>query len=260
MSKRFQIPVDLKEFLDGKVLLYNQPGFIVNDPVSIPHLFRKKEDIEISALFAAILAWGQRITIINKCKDLLERMDMAPHDFILHHDSQDLNRLADFKHRTFNTIDLLYFVTFLKSYYKKKDSLEDLFLVPNNEPTVENGLIHFHNQFFSLPDYPLRTKKHISTPERKSACKRINMFLRWMVRRDQQGVDFGIWKNISPRQLVCPCDLHVERVARKLKLIANKPMNWQTALALTDQLRKFDPEDPVKYDFALFGLGVEEKF
>ena len=125
---------------------------------------------------------------------------------------------------------------------------------------VENGLINFHRQFFSLPDFPMRSKKHIATPERKSACKRINMYLRWMVRSDQQGVDFGIWKNISPRQLVCPCDLHVERVARKLQMIKSKPMNWQTALELTIQLRKFDPLDPVKYDFALFGLGIEEKF
>ena len=260
MSKRFQIPVDLKEFLDSKVLQYNQPGFIVNDPVSIPHLFKKKQDIEISALFAAILAWGQRITIINKCKDLLERMDGSPHDFILHHRSRDLKRLVDFKHRTFNTTDLLYFVSFLKSYYKRHESLEALFLVASNESTVENGLINFHRQFFSLPDFPIRSKKHIATPERRSACKRINMFLRWMVRSDQQGVDFGIWKNISPRQLVCPCDLHVERVARKLQLIRSKPMNWQTALELTSQLRKFDPQDPVKYDFALFGLGIEEKF
>ncbi len=260
MPTRFQIPIDLKEFLDRKVLQYNQQGFIKNDPISIPHLFTKKQDIEISGLFAAVLAWGQRITIINKCKDLLERMDGSPHDFILHHRSRDLKRLVDFKHRTFNTTDLLYFVSFLKSYYKRHESLEALFLVASNESTVENGLINFHRQFFSLPDFPIRSKKHIATPERRSACKRINMFLRWMVRSDQQGVDFGIWKNISPRQLVCPCDLHVERVARKLQLIRSKPMNWQTALELTSQLRKFDPQDPVKYDFALFGLGIEEKF
>ena len=260
MPTRFQIPIDLKEFLDRKVLQYNQPGFIKNDPISIPHLFTKKQDIEISGLFAAVMAWGQRITIINKCKDLLQRMDGAPYDFILHHRSPDLKRLVDFKHRTFNTTDLLYFVAFLKSYYKHHESLETLFLVASNESTVENGLINFHRQFFSLPDFPMRSKKHIATPERKSACKRINMYLRWMVRSDQQGVDFGIWKNISPRQLVCPCDLHVERVARKLQMIKSKPMNWQTALELTIQLRKFDPLDPVKYDFALFGLGIEEKF
>ena len=260
VTNQFQIPLDLKEFLDTKVHQYNQPGFIKNDPISIPHLFKKKQDIEISALFAAVLAWGQRITIINKCKDLLERMECAPYEFILHHQSHDLKRLENFKHRTFNSTDLLYFVAFLKSYYKGHDSLEDLFLVDRNEATIEKGLINFHHQFFGLPDFPLRTRKHISTPERKSACKRINMFLRWMVRQDRQGVDFGLWKNISPSQLVCPCDLHVERVARKLKLIKSNPMNWQAALELTSRLRKFDPDDPVKYDFALFGLGIEEKF
>ncbi len=260
MPRRFQVPLDLKEFLDLKVLQYNQPGFIKNDPISIPHLFKRKQDIEIAGLFAAVLAWGQRITIINKCKDLLERMDGAPYDFILNHGSPGLKRLVDFKHRTFNSTDLLYFVAFLKSYYNRHESLEDVFLVASSDPTVEHGLINFHRQFFSLPDFPLRSKKHIATPERRSACKRINMFLRWMVRRDQQGVDFGIWSKISPSQLVCPCDLHVERVARKLKLIRNNPMNWQTALELTAQLRKFDPLDPVKYDFALFGLGIEEKF
>jgi len=260
VTKSFSKLASLKEFLDSKVDQYNRPGFIVNDPVSIPHRFTKKQDIEISGLFAAMLAWGQRITIINNCQNLLTKMDRAPHDFILHHQPQDLQRLADFKHRTFNFTDLLYFIAFLQSYYRRRSSLEDLFLVGPDEITVEKGLINFHNQFFSLPDFPNRTRKHIATPERKSACKRINMYLRWMVRKDRQGVDFGIWQRISPSQLVCPIDLHVERVARKLKLIKAKPLNWQTALELTAQLRKFDPGDPVKYDFALFGLGIEEKF
>lgn len=239
---------------------YNRPGFVINDPVSIPHRFTKNQDIEISALFAAVLAWGQRITIIRKCDDLLNRMDMAPHDFILHHQQRDLKRMKGYKHRTFNETDLLYFIRFLKSFYLHHESLEHLFLVDSRDVTVENGLTNFHNQFFSLKDHPDRTRKHVATPARKSACKRINMFLRWMVRHDDKGVDFGIWKNISASQLVCPVDLHVERVARKLKLIKGKAMNWQTALGLTAQLRKFDPQDPVKYDFALFGLGIEEKF
>ena len=252
--------LDLKDFLDHKVALYNRPGFILNDPISIPRRFTKKQDIEISGLFAAILAWGQRITIIKKCDELLNRMDRTPYDFVLHHGPADLKRLVGFKHRTFNTTDLLYFIAFLRSWYAHHDSLEELFMVAREEVTVEKGLINFHNQFFGLPDYPARTRKHIATPERRSACKRINMYLRWMVRQDSQGVDFGIWKNISARQLVCPVDLHVERVARKLKLIKGKAMNWQTALDLTAQLREFDPADPVKYDFALFGLGIEEKF
>ncbi len=260
MAKSFQNLVDLKGFLDDKVEQYNRPGFIENDPISIPHRFTKKQDIEIAGLFAAILAWGQRVTIINNCNELLEKMDQAPYDFILHHKEPDLKKFESFKHRTFNSTDLFYFLTFLKSYYSSHNSLERLFLVDHDDETIEKGLINFHHQFFSLPDYPARTRKHIATPERKSACKRVNMFLRWMVRNDKRGVDFGIWKTLLPGQLVCPVDLHVERVARKLKLITRKQVDWQTALELTNQLRKFDPKDPVKYDFALFGLGIEEKF
>lgn len=251
---------ELKEFLDSKVEQYNSPGFLERDPVSIPHRFKKKQDIEIAGLFASVLAWGQRVTIINKTSELLDRMGNAPHDFLLHHRERDLKAFESFKHRTFNATDVLYFIEFLSGYYRKNNSLEDLFLIPLQNETVEQGLIHFHNQFFSLTDSPQRTKKHIATPERKSACKRINMYLRWMVRQDNNGVDFGIWKKISPAQLVCPIDLHVERVARKLKLIKSKSLNWQTALELTSNLKKLDSADPVKYDFALFGLGIEEKF
>ena len=252
--------LDLKPFLDSKVEQYNQPGFIKNDPISIPHRFKKKQDIEIAAFLAAILAWGQRVTIINKTNELLEIMDDSPHDFLLHHKESELKQFEKFKHRTFNPTDALYFIDFLSRFYKKNESMEDAFAVDKTNETVEKGLIAFHHQFFSLPDFPRRTMKHVSTPERKSACKRINMFLRWMVRKDNKGVDFGIWTKISPSQLICPCDLHVERVARKLKLIRRKQMNWETALELTGNLRALDPTDPVKYDFALFGLGVEEKF
>jgi len=249
---------DLQSFLNEKVAQFNQPGFIENDPISIPHRFKKKQDIEIAGFFAAMLAWGQRITVLNKCTDLLNRMDNAPHDFMLHHTEQDLKAFTTFKHRTFNTTDTLYFLSFLSDHYKKFPSLETLFAVDKKEETIEKGLINFHHTFFSLPDAPHRTKKHVPTPERKSTCKRLSMYLRWMVRNDQQGVDFGIWKKIQPAQLVCHCDLHVERVARQLKLIKRKPTDWQTALELTANLRKLDPLDPVKYDFALFGLGIEE--
>ncbi len=251
---------DLKDFLDEKVQKYNRPGFIVNDPVSIPHLFSKKQDIEIAGLFAATLAWGQRATIIKNCLDLMEKMGHAPYDFILNHKPSDLKLLLGFKHRTFNDTDLLYFIRFLRHHYKKFDSLEDLFNRDGNQATVESGLIDFHNAFFDLPDSPPRTRKHIATPARKSACKRMNMYLRWMVRADKHGVDFGIWNRISPAILVCPVDLHVERVARKLKLIKRKNADWEMALELTNNLKRFDPLDPVKYDFALFGLGIEEKF
>ena len=252
----------LKDFLDEKVAQYNQPDFIPNDPVSIPHRFSKKQDIEISGFFAAILAWGQRKTIINKCHELFSLMDHAPHDFLLHHQEADLKSLLAFKHRTFNDIDTLYFIHFLSWFYRHHDSLEEAFLIGQTGKTdaMESILTQFHLFFFSLPDSPARTRKHIATPARKAACKRIVMFLRWMVRSDDKGVDFGIWKKITPSQLICPCDLHVDRVGRKLGLITRKQTDWQTALELTERVREFDPVDPVKYDFALFGLGIEEKF
>ncbi|MEI9920740.1 MAG: TIGR02757 family protein [Bacteroidota bacterium] len=249
-------PNDVKALLDLKSDQFNRPDFIKNDPIQIPHRFRKKQDIEIAGLFAATLAWGQRKTIINNCDRLMELMGNAPHDFILNHAKADLRSFSNFKHRTFNPTDLFYFFEFLSWYYKKYSSLEDAFVAD----TIEAGLVNFHDLFFSLPGYPKRTIKHISTPERKSACKRLNMYLRWMVRDDDRGVDFGIWKKIKPSLLICPCDVHVDRVARKLKLIKRKQVDWQTALELTNNLRKFDPVDPVKYDFALFGLGVDEKF
>lgn len=254
--------MELKGFLDQKVAEYNQPGFIPNDPISIPHRFSKKQDIEIAGFIAATLAWGQRKTIINKCLELLEMMDNAPHDFMLHHSDEDLKALLRFKHRTFNDIDTLYFVEFFSWYYKEYESLEEAFSIGWTEDPhiMETLLTNFHDFFFQLPDAPKRTRKHIATPKRKAACKRINMFLRWMVRSDEKGVDFGIWKKIKPYQLICPCDLHVDRVGRKLGLINRKQTDWQTALELTDKLRQFDPLDPVKYDFALFGLGVEEKY
>ena len=254
--------LELKAFLDEKVEVYNQPGFIADDPVSIPHLFSKKQDIEISGFWAAVLAWGQRKTIIRKCRELFELMDNAPHDFLLNHQEEDLKPFLSFRHRTFNATDTLYFIEFLSWYYRQHSSLETAFsrFLKANDEHVGPGLIGFHELFFSLPDAPARTRKHIATPARKAACKRLVMFLRWMVRKDQKGVDFGLWEEIKPSQLVCPCDVHVDRVARRLGLISRKQTDWQTALELTDRLKEFDPEDPVKYDFALFGLGVEEKF
>ena len=251
---------DLKSFLDEKAEQFNRPEFIADDPISVPRMFSKREDIEIAGLFAAVLAWGQRVTIIRKCRELMSWMDNAPHEFILHHRDNDLKRISDFRHRTFNGTDALYFVEALRSIYSSHATMEEVFMVPSSQTTVEQGLVNFHHMFFSLPHHPHRTKKHLPTPERKSTCKRINMYLRWMVRDDGRGVDFGIWKKISPRQLVCPCDVHVDRVARKLKLIRRKQTDWLTALELTENLRKLDSADPVRYDFALFGLGVMEKY
>lgn len=240
---------------------YNSVDFITNDPICIPHQFSLKQDIEIMGFWSSILAWGQRKTIINKSNELIDIMDNTPYDFILNHQPHDLKRFENFKHRTFNYTDTLYFIHFFQNFYQKYESLEQgfvQFMKPTDE-NIENALIGFHKLFFSLEDAPLRTQKHISTPSRKSACKRINMFLRWMVRKDDKGVDFGIWKNIKPSQLVCPCDVHVDRIARKFQLITRQQTDWQTALELTENLKKLDPTDPVKYDFALFGLGVNSE-
>ena len=251
---------DLKSFLDSKVEEYNRPGFIDSDPVSIPHEYEKKQDIEIAGLMASVFAWGQRKTIMNKTREFLRLMGNEPHRFVLEHSEDDLRAFGDFKHRTFNGTDALYFMHFFRWYYKRNDSLEKAFSIGTAEQeTVEDGLINFFNLFFSLEDHPRRTYKHIPTPSKKSACKRLNMYLRWMVRNDGKGVDFGLWSEIKPSQLVCPCDLHVDRVARKLGLIKRKQTDWQTALELTESLKRIDPQDPVQYDFALFGLGVEAK-
>ncbi|TXK44288.1 TIGR02757 family protein [Pontibacter qinzhouensis] len=251
----------VKALLNDRAEKYNQPAFIPHDPISIPHRFTKKQDIEISGFFASILAWGQRKTIIQNCLKLMDLMDNAPHDFIRQHQEQDLTRFLGFKHRTFNDTDLLYLLFFFRQYYQQHDSLETAFTGTQQQvQTQKQRLEHFHNTVFSLEEAPHRTRKHISTPARKSACKRLNMYLRWMVRKDNAGVDFGIWNNIPMADLVCPCDVHVERVARRLCLITRKQMDWETAEELTRHLRTFDPTDPVRYDFALFGLGVEEKF
>lgn len=252
--------IQLKKFLDAKVLQYNRPDFIELDPISIPHQYKRKQDIEISGFIAAVLAWGQRITIIHKCREFFSYMDNDPYHFILNHNENDLKPFLSFKHRTFNPTDALYFIHWFRWYYEKHDSLEDAFFPQNNnEDHVGQGLINFYRLFFSL-DHPQRTRKHIQTPERKSACKRVNMFLRWMVRKDEHGVDFGIWGKIKPDQLICPLDLHVDRVARSLGLLVRKRSDWLAALELTDNLRQLDPNDPVKYDFALFGLGIIDKY
>ncbi|MBI5858940.1 MAG: TIGR02757 family protein [Sphingobacteriales bacterium] len=253
----------LKTFLDKAVKKYNRPSFIKDDPISIPHLFTKKQDIEIAGFFAATFAWGNRKTIIRKSKELMQLMDDAPYEFCLNHDLGGLKRLKEFKHRTFTATDLLYFIEFFKYHYSRNKSLETAFT--RHGETIEKMLSGFHHYFFSLEHVPARTKKHVATPERKSSCKRLNMFLRWMARKDKKGVDFGIWKNISPSQLICPIDLHVARVARKLGILKRKQtdpiaIGWQAAVELTEFLRTLDKNDPVKYDFALFNLGIVEKF
>lgn len=253
----------IKQLLDQKVKQYNHIDFIEKDPISIPHLYTKQQDIEIAAFFAAIFAWGNRTTIIQKSKELLERMDNAPFEYCTQHQAKDLKKLIGFAHRTFNDRDLLYCIAFFKYHYAKQKSLETAFFMDQHSgkkiKTVAAGLVNFKNYFFSLEDAPYRTKKHIASPENGSTCKRLNMFLRWMVRKDQHGVDFGLWKTISPADLIIPIDVHVARVSRSFGLISRPQIDWLTALELTEYCRTLDARDPVKYDFALFSLGVTEK-
>ncbi|MFZ4560433.1 MAG: TIGR02757 family protein, partial [Saprospiraceae bacterium] len=253
--------VDVQNLLEAYVARFNTVDFIPSDPISIPHLFSKKQDIEISAFWTAMLSWGQRKTILKSAGQLFERMDFAPHDFICNHQEKDRMRLSEFKHRTFQPEDTYYFLDFLQWYYRQCDSLETGFaqFITPGAPHVEEALAGFHDLFFSMPHAPLRTKKHIPTPKRGSTCKRMNMFLRWMVRKDDKGVDFGLWDTIRPSQLLIPLDVHVERIARRLGLLTRAQVDWAAVLELNNRLRNFDPEDPVKYDFALFGLGVLEK-
>lgn len=252
---------NLRNLLEDAVLRFNQPAFIEADPISVPHAFGGLQDREIMGFWAATLAWGQRKAIIQSAQKIAALMDHAPHDFILHHEEKDRQRFLEFKHRTFQATDTLWFLEFFQQYYRRNDSLETAFsrhLTPG-AATVEQALRGFHELFFDHPDAPQRTRKHVATPARGSTCKRLNMFLRWMVRRDAAGVDFGVWTGISPAQLLIPLDVHVERVARGLGLLKRRQSDWQAVLELTENLRAYDPADPVKYDFALFGLGVLER-
>ena len=249
--------VAIKNLLDDAVERLNNKAFIGNDPISVPHQFTKKQDIEIAGFFAATFAWGNRTTIINKSNELMQLMDLAPFDFILHHKESDLKQLNNFVHRTFNSSDLLYFIAALNRMYKENKSLEQVFIKhsAHQQFTMEQALKDFYVEFFNDEFAPNRTRKHVATPDRKSACKRLCMYLRWMVRDDKK-VDFGIWRNIKPKDLVCPLDVHVGNMARQLQLIDRTTNDWQTAIELTEVLKQLDKNDPVKYDFALFGMGV----
>nr|WP_287403048.1 TIGR02757 family protein [Candidatus Brachybacter algidus] len=227
-----------------------------DDPISIPKRFSLKQDIEITAFWTAMLAWGRRATIINKATELIDLMDGAPYDFILNHTEQDRAKFLKFKHRTFQTDDTIYFLHFLQNYYKKNESLESAFVVENIENRVEAGITNFHNLFTGDELMLRRTGKHVSTPARNTACKRLNMFLRWMVRSDEQQVDFGIWKRLSMADLMIPLDVHVSRVARQLGLLTRPQDDWKSVVELTENLRLLDKEDPVRYDYALFSIGV----
>lgn len=248
----------LRDYLDRLVVQFETPDFISQDPISIPHAYMNPADIEISGLFAAVFSWGQRATIINKSRELMNYMGNSPYDFILDHRQKDLKKLLEFKHRTFQTTDLLYFIRFLKMHYSKHPSLESAFIKNESFETLEESLNHFRDYFFSLKDFPGRTQKHISHPLTGSTCKRLCMYFRWMVRSNQRGVDFGLWKRITPADLIIPLDVHVQRVSLQLGLIKHQKTNWQAVIELTDRLKDFDRADPVKYDFALFNLGIQK--
>lgn len=249
---------ELIEFLNEKAAQYEHPVFLDTDPIQIPAQFSLKQDIEISGFLTATIAWGNRKSIINNAKKLVQIMGNAPYDFIINHSQKDLDDLQ-FVHRTFNVEDLTYFFEALKQLYKVHNSLESLFHNHIEENRLQIAIHQFKKAFFSIP-HPARTTKHISDPLKNSAAKRINMFLRWMVRDNKQGVDFGIWKTIPPSVLSCPLDVHSGNVARKIGLLKRKQNDAKALLELDTSLRKLDANDPVKYDFALFGLGVFEKF
>ena len=260
---------ELKNFLDIKAIQYNHSSFIAEDPISIPHRFTTQQDIEIAGFFAAILAWGTRKGIISSCNKLMAAMNNAPYQFIMetdwNNDPEAFDVFNGFVHRTFCDTDLWHLLNFLQHHYQKEKSLETAFtqwMQPGDE-TIENALTGFHNYVFGYNEdatVELHCRKHIASPAKKSACKRLNMYLRWMVRNDTTGVDFGIWKNISPAQLVIPVDVHVSRVSQQLGILHRTQNDWQSALELTKYLKELDADDPVKYDFALFGLGVMEKY
>ena len=250
---------ELKEFLDLKANHYQSQDFISADPIQIPHRFTKKEDIEIAGFLAATIAWGNRTSIIKNANEMMKLMDEAPFDFIVNHQTSDLDVFDGFVHRTFNATDLKYFVQAIKNLYVNKGGLEFCITQHVSKMPLQTALHHFKKDFFELP-HELRTEKHLADPLKGSAAKRINMYLRWMVRPNTSGVDFGLWKSMHPRNLSCPLDVHSGTVARKLGILNRKQNDAKAVFELDKQLRIMDSEDPVKYDFALFGLGAFEKF
>lgn len=254
-------PADLLALLEERHDRYNRPEFIAEDPIALPHRFSQREDIEIAGFFAATIAWGRRSGILANGRRLLERMDDAPADFVRHAGAADLDRLQGFVHRTFSAADCRYFVLALRRLYMEEGGLSGFFAkhAPPDAPDTGPALAALHRAFFRQPDAPPRATRHLSNPEGGSAAKRLSMFLRWMVRRDRRGVDFGLWAAPLPRQLICPLDVHTATVGRRLGLLSRKTDDWKAAQELTAALRRFDALDPVRFDFALFGLGVNER-
>ena len=250
---------ELKDFLESKVLQYNTLDFIESDPVQIPHLFTQKEDIEISGFLSATIAWGNRTMIIKNSKKMIDLMGNAPYDYVMSHTDDQLEQLDNFVHRTFNGQDFTHFIKSLKHIYSNHNGLEAAFAKNQDPNSLQRSISEFKKLFFEIPHLQ-RTQKHVSDPLNNSAAKRINMYLRWMIRQDNKGVDLGIWKSIPPAVLSCPLDVHSGNVARKLGLLTRKQNDAKAVTELDEKLRLLDPNDPVKYDFALFGLGVFEGF
>ena len=250
---------ELKEFLDEKVDLYNRPSFIESDPISIPHQFSEKHDIEISGFLAATIAWGNRKMILRNANRMMAMLDNSPYDFVMYADNNDMVRFEKFVHRTFNSVDLVYFIRSLQNICRNMGGLETIFRTFQTPGSLQPAIHEFHRIFFELP-HEKRTERHVSDPFKGSAAKKLNMYLRWMIRNDNRGVDFGIWRSISPSVLSCPLDVHSGNVARKLGLLSRNQNDSKAVAELDSHLREFDPFDPVRYDFALFGLGVNEKF
>lgn len=250
---------ELKEFLDEKAFKYNNPDFITSDPIQIIHRYRQKEDIEIAGFLTATIAWGNRKSIITNANRMMDILGNSPFDFVMSHTEDDLERCESFVHRTYNGEDLKHFIRALKHIYTEYGGMESIFAHHADAPRLQNAIAEFRSVFFEVPHLS-RTEKHVSNPLKGSAAKRINMFLRWMVRKDNKGVDLGIWDGVSPSQLSCPLDVHSGNVARKLGILKRKQNDAKALEELDSALRILDKEDPVKYDFALFGLGVFEKF
>lgn len=254
-----RIDDEIIDFLNEKVDKYNHPHFIESDPIQIPHLYSLKEDIEIAGFLTATISWGNRNSIIRNASKMMNLMGESPYDFVMEHSDADLERFDAFVHRTFNTIDIQFFIRSLKNIYLNYGGLENIFKTHSTDNSIQPAITEFKKIFFSI-QYPERTKKHVSDPENNSSAKRINMYLRWLIRNDNKGVDFGIWRSISPSILSCPLDVHSGSIARKLGILSRKQNDAKAVAELDQALRLMDPKDPVKYDFALFGLGAFEKF
>ena len=250
---------ELKEFLDEKVDLYNRPSFIEYDPISIPHMYTLKEDIEIAGFLVATIAWGNRKMILRNANRMMELFDNSPYEFIMYSSEYEMETVGSFVHRTFNSIDLIYFMKALQNIYRFKGGIETIFNTHKTSDSLQPALHEFYKIFFELP-HEKRTERHVSDPFKGSAAKKLNMYLRWMIRKDDRGVDFGLWKSIPPSVLSCPLDVHSGNVARKLGILLRKQNDFKAVAELDTILRTFDKDDPVKYDFALFGLGVTESF